>query len=81
VRSATELICPAGSGRARRHLARLEARGGTAGAPVEARVRRIVAAVRRMKADGWWWHEPTLTNRSIQSQIAREMAVAFTRFR
>ena len=47
MRSATELICPAGSGRARRHLARLEARGGMAGAPVEARVRRIVAAVRR----------------------------------
>jgi len=47
VRSAADLICPAGSRRARRHLARLEARGGTAGAPVEARVRRIVAAVRR----------------------------------
>jgi len=47
VRTAAELICPAGSRRARRYLARLEARGGTAGAPVEARVRRIVAAVRR----------------------------------
>ena len=47
MRSAADLICPTGSRRARRHLARLEARGGAAGAPVEARVRRIVAAVRR----------------------------------
>ncbi len=43
----TELVCIAGSAAARRRLARLEQRGETAGAKVEAGVRRIIAAVRR----------------------------------
>src|SRR5262245_38234022 len=37
---------------------------------------RFVAAPRRMKADGWWWHEPSLTNQQIRSRLAREMARA-----
>ena len=42
---------------------------------------RILAATRRMSADGWWWHEPTSTNRQIQARIAREMAAALARAR
>jgi histidinol dehydrogenase len=47
VRSAAELVCVAGTPRATRRLARLEARGTAAGARVEAAVGRIVASVRR----------------------------------
>ena len=43
----TQLVCTAGSAAARRRLARLERRGETAGARVEAEVRRIIEAVRR----------------------------------
>ncbi len=34
---------------------------------------RFVAAARAMKADGWWWSDPTLTNRSIKRTILKEM--------
>ncbi|HTB04657.1 MAG TPA: aminotransferase class III-fold pyridoxal phosphate-dependent enzyme [Bradyrhizobium sp.] len=34
---------------------------------------RFVAAAAKMKADGWWWHEPTLTNKQIRRQILKEM--------
>jgi glutamate-1-semialdehyde 2,1-aminomutase len=34
---------------------------------------RFVAAARTMKADGWWWRDPTLTNRSIKRTILKEM--------
>src|SRR5579863_2301763 len=34
---------------------------------------RFVAAATKMKADGWWWHEPTLTNKNIRRQILKEM--------
>jgi histidinol dehydrogenase len=44
---AADLVCPAGSARARRRLERLAQRGDAAGSRVEADVRRIVAAVRR----------------------------------
>jgi histidinol dehydrogenase len=47
VKSAAELVCVAGTRRAAARLARLERRGETAGARVEAQVRRIVEAVRR----------------------------------
>jgi glutamate-1-semialdehyde 2,1-aminomutase len=41
---------------------------------------RFVAAATKMKADGWWWHEPTLTNKQIRRQILKEMlGVAFAR--
>jgi glutamate-1-semialdehyde 2,1-aminomutase len=26
-----------------------------------------------MKRDGWWWHLPTLTNKTIRRQILKEM--------
>jgi histidinol dehydrogenase len=47
VRRAADLVCRAGSTRARRRLAELAARGDSADGRVEATVRRIVAAVRR----------------------------------
>jgi histidinol dehydrogenase len=47
VRTASDLVCAAGSARARARLRRLAERGVTTGAKVEAGVRRIIAAVRR----------------------------------
>jgi glutamate-1-semialdehyde 2,1-aminomutase len=35
--------------------------------------KRFVAAAEKMKHDGWWWHEATLTNRKIRRQILKEM--------
>jgi glutamate-1-semialdehyde 2,1-aminomutase len=35
--------------------------------------RRFVAAADRMRADGWWWHSPSLTNRAIKRQVLREI--------
>jgi glutamate-1-semialdehyde 2,1-aminomutase len=35
--------------------------------------RRFVSAAEKMKADGWWWHSPTLTNKAIRRQILKEM--------
>jgi glutamate-1-semialdehyde 2,1-aminomutase len=32
-----------------------------------------VAAADKMKRDGWWWHEASLTNKSIRRQILKEM--------
>ncbi|HVX77781.1 MAG TPA: aminotransferase class III-fold pyridoxal phosphate-dependent enzyme [Bradyrhizobium sp.] len=34
---------------------------------------RIVAAAEKMKRDGWWWHNPLLTNKKIRRQILKEM--------
>ena len=34
---------------------------------------RFVAAAEKMKRDGWWWHEPALTNKDIKRQILKEM--------
>jgi glutamate-1-semialdehyde 2,1-aminomutase len=42
-------------------------------ADFEAVAERFVAAARAMERDGWWWSEPSLTNRSIRRQILREM--------
>ena len=39
---------------------------------------RFVIAAKKMKQDGWWWHDASLTNRSIRRQILKEM---FTRRR
>jgi glutamate-1-semialdehyde 2,1-aminomutase len=42
--------------------------------------RRFVAAADRMRDDGWWWHTPSLTDKSIQRQVLREMvAMRFRR--
>jgi len=42
-------------------------------AEFEAVVERFVAACLEMKAGGWWWHEPALTNRAIRRGILKEM--------
>jgi glutamate-1-semialdehyde 2,1-aminomutase len=34
---------------------------------------RFVAAAGNMKRDGWWWHDGSLTNKSIRRQILKEM--------
>ncbi len=34
---------------------------------------RFLAAAERMKQDGWWWRDATLTNKSIRRQILKEM--------
>jgi len=35
--------------------------------------KRFVAAAERMKQDGWWWHDASLTNKTIRRQILKEM--------
>lgn len=35
--------------------------------------RRFVAAAEKMKQDGWWWHDGSLTNKDIRRTILREM--------
>jgi glutamate-1-semialdehyde 2,1-aminomutase len=42
-------------------------------ADFDAVAERFVAAARAMERDGWWWSEPSLTDRSIRRQILREM--------
>ena len=37
---------------------------------------RILSAAREMQRDGWWWSEPTLTNKSIRSRVFKEMLQA-----
>ncbi|WP_213769591.1 aminotransferase class III-fold pyridoxal phosphate-dependent enzyme [Bradyrhizobium sp. dw_78] len=34
---------------------------------------RFVAAAGKMKRDGWWWHDASLTNKKIRRQILKEM--------
>jgi glutamate-1-semialdehyde 2,1-aminomutase len=34
---------------------------------------RFAAAARAMQEDGWWWHNPALTNKSIKRAVLREM--------
>jgi len=41
--------------------------------------RRFVLAAKAMQADGWWWQDDALTNRSIKRQVLRELITA--RFR
>lgn len=35
--------------------------------------RRFVTAADKMKQDGWWWNDGTLTNKAIKRQILKEM--------
>jgi glutamate-1-semialdehyde 2,1-aminomutase len=34
---------------------------------------RFVAACRAMNEDGWWWHNPAMTNKSIRRAILKEI--------
>jgi glutamate-1-semialdehyde 2,1-aminomutase len=34
---------------------------------------RFVAAAQAMQRDGWWWHDPALTNKTIKRAILKEM--------
>jgi len=34
---------------------------------------RFVAAAEKMKQDGWWWHDASLTNKKIRRKILKEM--------
>jgi glutamate-1-semialdehyde 2,1-aminomutase len=40
---------------------------------------RFVAAARQMHADGWWWHDKALSNRSIRRRVLRELIQAAVR--
>jgi glutamate-1-semialdehyde 2,1-aminomutase len=33
-----------------------------------------------MRADGWWWAEPTTTNKSIRRRVLKEMIQARSPF-
>ncbi|XUM24843.1 aminotransferase class III-fold pyridoxal phosphate-dependent enzyme [Bradyrhizobium oligotrophicum S58] len=35
--------------------------------------KRFVSAAEKMKLDGWWWNDGTLTNKAIKRQILKEM--------
>lgn len=41
-------------------------------ADFEAVLQRFVTAANHMKEDGWWWHTPALTNKSIRRSILKE---------
>jgi glutamate-1-semialdehyde 2,1-aminomutase len=34
---------------------------------------RFVAAARSMQDDGWWWHDPSATNKSLRRSVLKEM--------
>ena len=36
-------------------------------------LQRFVAAARQMQADGWWWADASLTERSIKRSVLHEM--------
>jgi glutamate-1-semialdehyde 2,1-aminomutase len=37
---------------------------------------RFLAACRAMQADGWWWADPSTTNKSIKRRVLREVLTA-----
>ena len=42
-------------------------------ADFDAMCQRFVAAAQAMQADGWWWQDATLTNKTIRRGLLREM--------
>jgi len=38
---------------------------------------RFVRAARKMAADGWWWHDPAVTDKTIRRGILKEMVAAW----
>jgi glutamate-1-semialdehyde 2,1-aminomutase len=42
-------------------------------ADFEAVAARILAAASRMSSEGWWWSDPTLTNKTIRRRVLKEM--------
>ena len=46
-------------------------------ADFDAVANRIVRAALAMQRDGWWWHNPALTNQSIKRRLLREMLREF----
>ena len=41
--------------------------------------KRFVAATEKMKQDGWWWRDASLTNKTIRRQILKEMITRASR--
>jgi glutamate-1-semialdehyde 2,1-aminomutase len=41
---------------------------------------RLLSAARAMQSDGWWWAEPTATNRAIKRRVLKEMLQARSPF-
>ena len=39
----------------------------------DAVLERFVRAAQAMRAEGWWWHAPGLTNKAIRRSLLREM--------
>jgi glutamate-1-semialdehyde 2,1-aminomutase len=42
---------------------------------------RFAKAAEKMKQDGWWWHEASLTNKNIRRRILKEMLIRRKRAR
>ena len=40
-------------------------------------VQSFVAAARQMRDDGWWWHDASLTERSIRRRLLGDMIKAW----
>jgi glutamate-1-semialdehyde 2,1-aminomutase len=38
-------------------------------------VDRFVTAAKAMRDDGWWWHNPALTNKTIKRTVLKEMVM------
>jgi len=38
---------------------------------------RVLAAAEAMRRDGWWWHDPALTNQAIRRRVLRELLQAW----